>query len=659
MATKHAPRRLPVEIPLPSKPRDYRPGDGPALAPVRLALEQDTGAFIVDKRILPGEPVNGDLKLELYYVVGWPDLPAARVAILGTKILDYVSPRTLEDWEYKCLLEKDEEQARREAAERKRQEERAKAPAAPTSATGTSTPRSSTPGRGRRGRPSKAEVLARRIAQQASFGDDTLANVPLPPARTHGPSLSTPQKRGGRLSTDAEELAEADVNDAISKQILADSESDGQSQVDEDLDKPQGPVASMGFPSLMSLLPSPSYRGYADFLVPNSPSSTQQDPAQVVSPVPLSLRANETQSLRRNNQLTTPVPVPSYPRQARKKAAAPKEKTITPIPAPSVPVSRVKVPKQSHVVTFTPIPPPPDPVPKLSKSPKRQDRVAKMTPIPLPPDPVPKPSKPSKRQDRAAKWTPIPPPPCPHPSQVSRKEPPKYIRTPIPPPRPLHSEPAKLHNEIHFTPAGRSHGKEWIGADARVERNSQDRTPSKSTGPIIKTASSRKRKRPPPDEEKEKEEEQEWEVKRIEGDNLIEVEGELVQYFWVRWAGKWPPGQNPTWEPEENIPEALVRNYLKGKEKKARSSSSPTQLMKPIPAFKRKYSSVADAFSGEGEDMPMPSGTLAGALLHEDDDYGHGEERFEVTEQTRRNTPVRRLRVDPDLVAELAASFSK
>ncbi|KAJ3479200.1 hypothetical protein NLG97_g8384 [Lecanicillium saksenae] len=43
---------------------------------------------------------------------------------------------------------------------------------------------------------------------------------------------------------------------------------------------------------------------------------------------------------------------------------------------------------------------------------------------------------------------------------------------------------------------------------------------------------------------------------------LYDVKGQgLVRYFKVRWEGDWPPEQNPTWEPEENIPDDLVREF--------------------------------------------------------------------------------------------------
>ncbi|KAI1749437.1 hypothetical protein F4782DRAFT_303533 [Xylaria castorea] len=648
----------PLEIPLHSKPRDYRPGDGPALAPIRLCLEDDTGAFIADKRVIPGKPVNGELKLELYYVVGWPDLPAARVAVLATKILEYVSPRTLEDWEYKCLLEKDKEQEREEAARKRKQEERAKAHAASVSVTGTSTPGSGTPGQKRRGRPSKAEVLARHLAQQASFGDDELANVPLPPASTNGPSLSTPQKSLARAVKNMEDIEETDTNDAISKQLQggseSENESDSESQVGEDLmeldepDKTARPDPDTMFASLDSFLPAHPSRGYAEFSIPNLPSSTQQDPTQSVSPIPISfLRPNskKSQLSRQKTQLTTPVPVPLYPRQTGKKTIVPLGKPITPVPAPSLPLPGAKLPKQAHAISLTPIPAPPYSVPKPKPKPPKEPHEARFTQIsvpahskqslqvlhgttwtPIPPPPYPplqeSSIKPEPKKSHKATCTPIPPPPPPKPSEKSHK----ITYTPIPPPPPFYSNgTTESRKWTSFTPVGQSPRNQATRAKVKVERNDRPRTPSKSATPRAKNSSSRKKKQSQPEED------QVWEVNRLEDDKVIEIEGELVRHFKVRWVGKWPPGQNPTWEPEENISEPMVRKYLKDKAAKiSQSSSSPRRLEKPIRTSKRKYSSVAEAFEGDDDDLPMPSSGLPGETHDDEDD--DDDRHFQVTE---------------------------
>ncbi|KAI0445743.1 hypothetical protein F4803DRAFT_506275 [Xylaria telfairii] len=661
-------RALPLEIHLPSKPRDYRPGDGPALAPIRLSLEDDTGAFIVDKRVLPGEPVNGELKLELYYVVGWPDLPVARVAILATKILDYVSPRTLEDWEYNCSLEKDKERGKEEIAQRRKQEERAKAHAA---ATGTSTPANGVPGKKRRGRPSKAEVLARHIAQQASFGEDELANVLLPPASTNGPSLSTPKKNRAQAVIDVEET---DTNEAISKQLQGGSESgsdsesevgEGSGQVDEQ-GKTEKPTPGTMFTSLDSFLPTHSSSGYAEFLTPNLPSSTQQDPTQLIPCAPISfMRPNSknNQLSRRMTQLTTPVPVPSYPRQTGKKTFVSLGKTITPVPAPPLPLARARLPEQAHAVSVTPVPAPRYPGSK--PEPPKVSREVKVTPISAPvysiqrpqilhgitTTPVPPPlypplgescKNPESKKPRRVTCTPVPPPPPQEPSKKLHK----ISCTPVPPPPPFSRNGTTRSHK--WTPAGHSPRNRATGAE--VKPNNQSRTPSKNATPVTKNGSSRKKKKPKPKEDLT------WEVDRLEDDKIIEINGELIQHFKVRWVGKWPPGQNPTWEPEKYISEDLVQKYLKDKAAKmAQSGSSPRKFEKLTPASKRKYSSVAEAFEGDDE-LPMPSSSLPGDAQDDEDD--DDVEHFQVTEQTRQNTPLRKSRINPALIAELAASFS-
>ncbi|KAK8138577.1 hypothetical protein PG984_001957 [Apiospora sp. TS-2023a] len=95
-----------IVIPLSTKPRPYRRGDGPPMAPLSLVLENDSTAFIVDKfvRFLPDRP----RKQQMHYLVRWSDLPAAALAVPATEILDYVSSRVLEDYEYQLSLEEDQ-----------------------------------------------------------------------------------------------------------------------------------------------------------------------------------------------------------------------------------------------------------------------------------------------------------------------------------------------------------------------------------------------------------------------------------------------------------------------------------------------------------------------------------------------------------------------
>jgi len=650
-------RRPTFEIPLPSKPPEYGPGDGPALAPICVSLDNDAGAFIVDKRVLPGKPIKGELKLELYYIVGWPDLPAARVAILATKILDYVSPWTLEDWEYQASLERDREQEREHAARKRKVKEVAEMHFASMSVSGASLP--STPGaQKKRGRPSKAEVLARQIAQQASFGDEELANVHLPPASTNGPSLSTPQKRLARLATDVEELEETDTNEAIHKRPRSDFESESDFEGDEGYEPPEGPDESeesehgLGFSSLNSFLPAPSSRGYAQFSVSNLPSSAQADSAMPILPFPSSSHSSSGKpSQWMKYQLTTPVPAPSYP-ELRRKAQA-QVKIFTPIPPPVHPGPKPKS-KSSNVLSpqretlvptsqppqqwkeiHTPVPPPPLPYLVSKSQVPGASHEVKVTPVP-----VPARTKATPTISQTAINTPVPVPL--HPLlQKSKKDLHSAAYTPILPPAPYNPN----------------------TTDSRQRQSS-----SRGTNQLSNDNGSRKRNLPEPEEEGEGE--GVWEVKWLEDDKVIEIDGQSFRYFRVRWEGDWPPDQNPTWEPEENLPENLVQNYLKNRKRARRRRSAPlsqgTERSTPT-SLKRKYSSVAEAFEGDikDDDQPLPSSSSFVRDRKEEEKEEDTEERFEVIEQksqsrsrSRTDTPTHRFRLDPALVRELAANFT-
>ncbi|KAL2691466.1 hypothetical protein Neosp_001851 [[Neocosmospora] mangrovei] len=137
---------------------------------------------------------------------------------------------------------------------------------------------------------------------------------------------------------------------------------------------------------------------------------------------------------------------------------------------------------------------------------------------------------------------------------------------------------------------------------------------------------------PAAEESAQDKENDDWEVKRLEGMEFFEVEGVgVVRYFKVRWEGDWPPDQNPSWEPEDNLPAALVRNYLKqGKKRRAghdahepkKKAPRPTTQVPSAPPKKKgnlkqttlpwgipakQYKSVSEAFAGDEEEaMGMP-----------------------------------------------------
>ncbi|KAI1849207.1 hypothetical protein JX266_005168 [Neoarthrinium moseri] len=215
MRIQKRPLRSSIQVVLPSRVRPYTRGSGPALAPLRIALKNDSTAYITAKDVLPTSTRSGGLKLQMHYVVRWTDLPAASVLIPATHILDHVSPRALEDYEYRLLLEA-------EAAEAGQRNEAESAAAMVAAGAMSITGASGAPQarKRKRGRPNKADQLMREDAARPTKED---VSALLPATRTTGPSLSTPQKS---LSTAIHELGvEEDVEDesedAIFKQLYS------------------------------------------------------------------------------------------------------------------------------------------------------------------------------------------------------------------------------------------------------------------------------------------------------------------------------------------------------------------------------------------------------------------------------------------------------
>ncbi|KAH7248675.1 uncharacterized protein BKA55DRAFT_569715 [Fusarium redolens] len=114
-------KRSRIEVRLRSKPRDYVPGSGPPLQPISLLPPQDSTAYILERIILPSPGVAADglpLPRRMTYIVSWTDLPAARMLVPAMDILEYVSPRELEEWEFRNT----EEQLEEETTEKKKTE---------------------------------------------------------------------------------------------------------------------------------------------------------------------------------------------------------------------------------------------------------------------------------------------------------------------------------------------------------------------------------------------------------------------------------------------------------------------------------------------------------------------------------------------------------
>ncbi|KAF4334311.1 hypothetical protein FBEOM_11857 [Fusarium beomiforme] len=113
-------KRSRIEVRLRSKPKDYAPGSGPPLQPISLLLPEDSTAYILERIILPSPGLAPDglpLPRRMTYIVSWTDLPAAQMLVPAMDILDYVSPRKLEEWEFNNTEEQLEQEMTEEKTE--------------------------------------------------------------------------------------------------------------------------------------------------------------------------------------------------------------------------------------------------------------------------------------------------------------------------------------------------------------------------------------------------------------------------------------------------------------------------------------------------------------------------------------------------------------
>ncbi|KAJ0120745.1 hypothetical protein J7T55_015477 [Diaporthe amygdali] len=610
----------PLRFQIPIRPQvpKYRSGSGPPPPQINLRLVHDSNAFIVDKVVLPRGPFksyNDPRQRRCYYIVGWPDLPAARPVVDASKILDYVSPRTLEDWEYQDALRREEERERaREAEEHAAAESKALVTPA------TVGPQ---PGVKRRpGRPPRAMIEARPPPEpQLNSEQEEILQK-----RKRGPSLSTPRKsRLAQLVAEEEildelEEADEDADMAIHRQLESESLDEGISNGDlkvrvlEDSRLPQlgsgVPGSSGGESSRASsvAIPAPVHppsslaRTAAGMAVYGSPTRT------MAKKVAKEHNNHSSSSSNRSSQVpmrpvisTTPIPLPPYLSQAMKQR-----------PSMSKPLAK-------NVTS----------------------------------------SKDSKLQTKPGQGTAS----TPATSQSHRKE--GQERSPC--------ANSSLSHENGFTGFT---GFTPIGSTfPRPPKRPADESPMSAETPAsMKSKKGREKKEPklfladpvPPAESTTSfdpaldliQGEQDYVVKRLEGDYVLDG----VHWFKVRWEGNWPEGQNPTWEPKENIADKLVKDYLKRKAKRGalnkNNGTKKTKLKRPnsLTDLAKRYNSVAEAFEGQEELNP----TAATMLDHGDSQYDvmdaddGPDELFVVDEESERAARERKKTVDAQIAAQLA-----
>jgi len=206
-------RKVEIEIPLPSI-RRYKPGSGPPPPQISLLPPRDSTAYIIDQFVLPtDEDATLTSRRLIYYHVGFTDLPHVKILLPCTEVLDYVSPRELEEWEYHNW--------ERKMKERVRKQEETK----------------------RTGRPRKKRIVEASEPQAKTANAPTLSSADdalLLSREVAGPSLSTPQKR--KLSAMLEEEKTGEMSNteesdgsAVRRQLRGDLVIEGSEETGEDL----------------------------------------------------------------------------------------------------------------------------------------------------------------------------------------------------------------------------------------------------------------------------------------------------------------------------------------------------------------------------------------------------------------------------------------
>ncbi|KAK7730576.1 hypothetical protein SLS53_008966 [Cytospora paraplurivora] len=587
-------RELPpmqFEIPIISQPPKYNPGSGPPPAHVNLRLEHDTDAFIIDRIVLPLEPFtqrNDPRQRRVYYIIGWPDLRAARPVIDATKVLEYVSPRTLEDWEYQDALRREEA---KEAEERATQD--GKSVVVPAAGPTFGVKR-------KPGRPPRARMMDAPPPEPILDSDQEEELQ----RRKSGPSLSTPRKsRLAQLVAEEEILEHLDVVDkedplsAVQRETEAEVLSGDDMDIDADVNLGEsgsiGVLRSISAESSGKLpLTSRPHLGSTSAREPDPASSISRPAAGAAattrsSPLPAFFRQHTTsstslppshpQDLNVRPTSHTPIPLPPYISQLEK------QKSSTTKPEPGV------EPQLKRVVPSMGTGTPKSHEQSAYSSPRKIQFMGRRSSSSSHPSP-------SRRNG----FTPI---------GGTFPRPPKR---PADDALPFADTPASTQSKER----GKNKKKQAKLSQSAIGSRDDGNVPDASQ-PAVDLVQG----------------EQDYVVKRLEGDYVLNG----VHWFKVRWEGDWPPHQNPTWEPKENITPKLVKEYLKRKAKReAEKSSKETPKAHPkgtgkskdrrqssLAEWARGVNSVSEAFEGKAELDAIPGNGEAG---ENDSEVGEGDD---------------------------------
>ncbi|KDN59894.1 putative chromo domain-containing protein [Colletotrichum sublineola] len=554
--------------------RRYKPGTGPRLAPITLLPVHDTTAYIRDEFFVP-PALSADGKKRLLYVVGWTDLPAARLQVDAERICDYVSPRAYEEWCAARAAERDEEERRIEEEENVRAVEEAEAREKGMFK------RSAVKGRLPRGQKRKQPTSNQtRAPPPNTNGEKKKSGQP----RKDAPSLSTPSKSTVLRELEAlNEESDVDMEEAIFWQL------NGEELMSTEESHDSGERSS-----------APAT------LEPSAKKRRTRSPRPTLSKL---LSGVETDSSRNtpfesSRGGTSSPALPTLPNHhAASQTARPRETPLLP-----------PVPPASTLQTST------STAPRTKAQPQKRSLLSMR-------DPPSTPQKPSSEAQT----------PTPKAQAIPLRAPatvPPAINTPSTLPATLHTPSPRTG----FTPLIKSTTPWTISLAA--SKNFANLTPSQpirsieqassstpkptlpkpaihaSTSPLKATQSAPPattagstqavaKSLPAQEEQEAPEEDNIYEVLRLEGVQERIVRGKRIRFFHVRWKGTWPPGQNPTWEPEVNIPRSLIKKYLLAHPQQPQGRRTGAMDKYLVPSWPhRKYSSVSEAFEGgeTGED---------------------------------------------------------
>ncbi|KAK3395436.1 hypothetical protein B0T20DRAFT_418773 [Sordaria brevicollis] len=533
-----------IEIPLPSI-KKYTRGSGPPPPPITLAPPRDSTAYIIDQFVLPApKDLKPDSRRRIFYHVGFTDIPSARLLVPCDEVLDYVSPRELEEYEYEALEIKESEKA--VEAEQKRKDK--------------GKDQTQAPAKRKPGRPPKARL------------NDTALDVPKEPVisvqegnvllakqeAVAGPSLATPQKRK------RPEVPRFDDSDEAAIQLQLQNESAVASEIEDsgtDLD---------GYDSADPLsgdldAPIPSYSRASTSV------SAQQPVPGPSKPTVVNLGLTSTAPARPASSVAS-TPAKIHPMFARSIEAG----------RSSVSVHGSQKGKSQNGVGHS-----------LGFGGKDQETNRRASS-----------SRDGTSQFKAVSKTAIHPPPIPSQPKPIAFTP---LTVPIAIPKPIvTSDSLSKQNEASSSSSKKRRKDEQ-------EQKSNKKSKKKKQSQIEEPSGS-------------------WQVKELLDDEWAVDNGVKVHRYLVLWEGDWPPDQNPTWEPEENIEDqSLIKKYLKKKQAGAIKPPKKTQRsMLSYFSSQPQYSSVAEAFEGDIDELQPEA--AAAAVAHDSDSDDGGDELL-VTEE--------------------------